>query len=90
MYERLDLIDLKAIARQVTERAILIVTALCIVIASVIFAKADEVAQSLRARLQSLYPEFRVSWLESVINAPFQRPDQAKYEEGLRKAGLPE
>jgi hypothetical protein len=41
------------------------------------------------ARLRQLDSTFRVSHLKDLI--PFRRPeDLARFEEGLRKAGLPE
>jgi len=48
-----------------------------------------EDAQKLMARLRRIDPELRVSDLADLT--PLQRPqDLARYEEGLRKAGLPE
>ncbi|HKX06712.1 MAG TPA: adenylate/guanylate cyclase domain-containing protein [Stellaceae bacterium] len=49
-----------------------------------------ELAQKAVARLRQLNPALRVSNLRDVM-APFRRPeDFARYEEGLRQAGLPE
>jgi adenylate cyclase len=49
-----------------------------------------EEAQAACARLRQLDPLLRVSNLRDVI-APYRRPsDLAKWEVGLRKAGLPE
>ena len=49
-----------------------------------------EEAQKAVARLQQLDPALRVSNLRDALG-PYRRPeDLAKYEEGLRKAGLPE
>jgi tetratricopeptide (TPR) repeat protein len=46
-------------------------------------------AQKFMARMREVEPEFRVGNIAEV--APFRRPeDVARYEEGLRKAGLPE
>ena len=45
---------------------------------------------SERARLRELDPELRVSNLGNV-QGPYRRPeDIARYEQGLRKAGLPD
>jgi len=47
-------------------------------------------AQKAAARLRHLNPALRVSNLRDVLG-PYRRPeDLARYEEGLRKAGLPE
>jgi TolB-like protein len=46
-------------------------------------------ARAACARLRELEPLLRVSNLRDVI-APYRPADLAKYEEGLRKAGLPE
>jgi TolB-like protein len=49
-----------------------------------------EQARKAVARLSRLNPALRVSTLAAVLG-PYRRPeDLAKYEEGLRKAGLPE
>jgi adenylate cyclase len=49
-----------------------------------------EQAQKALARLRQLDPALRVSNLREMIG-PYRRPeDVARYEEGLRKAGLPE
>jgi tetratricopeptide (TPR) repeat protein len=49
-----------------------------------------EQAQRAVARLQEVYPTLRVSDLKTVLG-PYRRPeDRARYEEGLRRAGLPE
>jgi hypothetical protein len=46
-------------------------------------------AHNAIARLREIDPTFRVSDLRRVV--PFRRPeDLARYEEGVRKAGLPE
>ena len=46
-------------------------------------------AQRALARLRQIDPELRVSNLNDFT--PLRRPeDRARYEEGLRKAGLPE
>ena len=46
-------------------------------------------AQKAMDAAQQLEPEFRISNLKDRV--PFRRPeDLARYEEGLRKAGLPE
>ena len=48
-----------------------------------------EEAQQAMARLRQIDPELRVSNLNDF--APLRRPeDRARYEEGMRKAGLPE
>ena len=49
-----------------------------------------EKAQKIVARFRQLDPGFRVSSM-SIKDIPFRRPeDLARYEDGLRKAGLPE
>ena len=49
-----------------------------------------EQAQKSLARLRKLSPALRVSTLGDVYG-PYRRPeDIARYEEGLRRAGLPE
>jgi TolB-like protein/class 3 adenylate cyclase len=49
-----------------------------------------EPAQTAVARLRQLNPALRVSSLKDVLG-PYRRPDDvARYEEGLRRAGLPE
>ena len=48
-----------------------------------------EKAQKIAARFHQLDPGFRISSMKD--NFPFRRPeDLARYEDGLRKAGLPE
>jgi len=48
-----------------------------------------EKAQKIAARLRQFDPGFRVSSVKDFL--PFRRPeDLARYENGLRKAGLPE
>ena len=48
-----------------------------------------DLARKAAARLRQIDPAFRVSDLRNMF--PFRRPkDLARYEEGLRKAGLPE
>ena len=48
-----------------------------------------EKAQKIAARFHQLVPGFRVSSMKDRF--PFRRPeDLARYEDGLRKAGLPE
>jgi hypothetical protein len=46
-------------------------------------------AQAACARLRELEPLLRVSNLRDVI-APYRPADLARFEEGLRRAGLPE
>jgi len=49
-----------------------------------------EPAQTAVARLRQLNPALRVSSLKDVLG-PYRRPDDvARYEEGLRRAGVPE
>jgi adenylate cyclase len=48
-----------------------------------------EQAQEAVARLLQLHPALRISNLKGVLG-PYQRTDLSRYEEGLRKAGLPE
>ena len=46
-------------------------------------------AQKIAERLRQFDPGFRISSLKDFL--PFRRPeDLARYEDGLRKAGLPE
>jgi adenylate cyclase len=48
-----------------------------------------EKAQKIAARFRQLHPGFRVSSMKEYL--PFRRSeDLARYEDGLRKAGLPE
>jgi adenylate cyclase len=48
-----------------------------------------EKAQKLAARFRQLDPGFRISTVKDFL--PFRRPeDLARYEDALRKAGLPE
>src|SRR5262249_36767094 len=48
-----------------------------------------EEAKKASSRLRQLDPTLRVSNLKDVLG-PFRSEDLARYEEGLRKAGLPE
>jgi adenylate cyclase len=64
--------------------------ALRISAASNALAGRPEEAAKAMARLRQLDPNLRVSTLRE-IQGPYRRPeDHARYEEGLRKAGLPE
>ena len=64
--------------------------ALRIAAASHALAGRLEQAQQALARLRQIDPALRVSHLKDMLG-PYRRPeDVAKYEEGLRKAGLPE
>jgi len=48
-----------------------------------------EEAQKIMARVRELDPAFRVSNVKDWV--PLRRPDDlARFEDGLRKAGLPE
>jgi adenylate cyclase len=47
-------------------------------------------AQKAVARLRQLNPSVRVSNLKSVLGPYRRAEDLARYEEGLRRAGLPE
>jgi hypothetical protein len=61
-----------------------------IIAASKALAGRLEPAQTAVARLRQINPALRVSSLKDVLG-PYQRPDDvARYEEGLRRAGLPE
>jgi TolB-like protein len=63
--------------------------ALGVLAASKALAGRLEEAEMARRRLLELYPTIRLS--DSKDRLPFRRPeDLARYEEGLRKAGLPE
>jgi len=64
--------------------------ALRIAAASNALAERLEQAQKILARLQQLEPALRVSNVRDRLG-PYRRPDyMARYEEGLRRAGLPE
>ena len=64
--------------------------ALCIAVASNALAGRLEQTQRVLARLRQLDPALRVSNLRDTMG-PYRRPeDVARYEEGLRRAGLPE
>ena len=47
-------------------------------------------AQSAAERLSQLTPELRVSNLKDVLGPYRHAEDIARYEEGLRRAGMPE
>jgi TolB-like protein/Tfp pilus assembly protein PilF len=64
-------------------------SALRIAAASNALAGHMEEANKLGARLRQLDPSLRVSNLKDALG-PFRPEDLARYEEGLRKAGLPE
>jgi TolB-like protein len=49
-----------------------------------------EQAQKAVVRLQQVYPTLRVSDLKTVLGPYRRAEDPARYEEGLRRAGLPE
>ena len=49
-----------------------------------------EHAQKMMSRLRQLDPELRISNLKDIMGPHRQPEDVARYEEGLRKAGLPE
>jgi len=64
--------------------------ALRMAVASNVFAGRLEQAQNVLARLRQVDPALRVSNLRDTLG-PYRRPeDLARYEEGLRRAGLPE
>jgi adenylate cyclase len=63
--------------------------ALRISAASNAMACRQEQAKKAVARLQQLSPGLRVSNLRDVLG-PYRRADLSRYEEGLRRAGLPE
>ena len=60
-------------------------------IAAAIYGMAGdhEEAKSALTRLQEVYADLRVSNLHEVLG-PYRAEYRARYEEGLRKAGLPE
>jgi TolB-like protein/DNA-binding SARP family transcriptional activator len=65
-------------------------SALRIAAASHALAGRLEQTQKMMARLRQLDPALRISNLRDILG-PYRRPeDTARYEEGLRKAGLPE
>jgi adenylate cyclase len=65
-------------------------TALLVATASNGLAGRPEQAEKALARLRQLDPALRVSNLRFTLG-PYRRPeDVARYEEGLRKAGLAE
>ena len=58
--------------------------------ASSVLAGRDEEAKILTVRLLEIDPALRVSNLQNVLG-PYWHPEHlAKYEDALRKAGLPE
>ena len=57
--------------------------------ASNAMAGRPEQAQKAVARLRQLNPALRVSTLKDVVG-PWRADDLARFEEGLRQAGLPE
>ena len=57
--------------------------------ASNAMAGRPEQAHKAVARLRQLNPALRVSTLKDVLG-PWRADDLARYEEGLRQAGLPE
>jgi TolB-like protein/class 3 adenylate cyclase len=57
--------------------------------ASHAMAGRPEQAHKAVARLRHLNPDLRVSTLKDVLG-PYQAKDLSRYEEGLRRAGLPE
>jgi hypothetical protein len=57
--------------------------------ASNAMAGRPEQAHQAVARLRLLNPTLRVSTLKAVLG-PWRADDIARYEEGLRQAGLPE
>jgi TolB-like protein len=64
-------------------------TALRIQAASIAMAGRPEQAHKAVARLRQLNPALRVSNLKDLVG-PWRANDLARYEEGLRRAGLPE
>ena len=60
-------------------------------IAAAIYGMAgnQEEAKSALARVRAVYPELRVSNLHKLLG-PYRAEYRERYEEGLRKAGLPE
>jgi TolB-like protein/class 3 adenylate cyclase len=67
-----------------------ILPGLRIIAASNALAGRLEAAQTAVARLRQLNPALRVSSLKDVLG-PYRRPENVtRYEEGLRRAGLPE
>ena len=64
-------------------------TPLRVAAASAALAGKADAAREAIARLRVINPAFRVSNFKDLL--PLRRPeDLAKFEEGLRKAGLPE
>jgi TolB-like protein len=57
--------------------------------ASHAMAGRPELAHEATARLRQLHPALRVSTLKDLVG-PWRAEDLARYEEGLRQAGLPE
>src|SRR6266853_746274 len=57
--------------------------------ASNAMAGRPEQAHKAMARLRQLNPTLRLSTLKDVLG-PWRADDLARYEEGLRRAGLPE
>jgi hypothetical protein len=58
--------------------------------ASNAMAGRPERAQKAVARLRQLNPALRVSTLKNVVGPYRRAEDLSRYEEGLRRAGLPE
>jgi len=58
--------------------------------ASNAMAARPEQAQKAVARLRQLYPALRVSTLKDMLGPYRRAEDLSRYEEGLRRAGLPE
>ena len=64
-------------------------TPLRVAAASAALAGKQDVARQAIERLREINPAFRVSNFRAIL--PLRRPqDLARFEEGLRKAGLPE
>ena len=57
-------------------------------IAAASFGRLEQAHKAV-ARLRQLNPALRVSTLKAVLG-PWRADDLARYEEGLREAGLPE
>jgi len=64
-------------------------TGLRVAAASNAMAGRLEQAQKAMARLRQLNPTLRVSTLKNVVG-PWRAEHLSRYEEGLRRAGLPE
>jgi TolB-like protein/class 3 adenylate cyclase len=62
----------------------------CVLAASAALTGRQEDAERAMARVRTIYPPLRLSNLKDLMNSIRRSEDFAKWEEGLRLAGLPE